>query len=301
MTQLSIPTIVDIKSVSRRVRGGSQACLVEGSDGAFYVAKFTGNPQGTRTLINEWIYTQLSRRLGISTPEVTFLRLPPSLRDVPKDFQFQQASSCAIVPGVHIGSMCPVNPNLVAIFDFLPDKMLTKIVNPEDWWRVLVLDIFVGQSDSRQVIFIRDKTIKRSMFRSDARDNVVFRAYHIDHGQAFGGASWTLPNCPLRPVYFRRTVYDESLREINVKAAISKLRQVSSNHIQEVCDQVPVQWWDKDDIRDLPKLCRQLQTQQSILEDLVDLVWQNKIKQASKAQPSAEPLQANILAPSLMY
>jgi hypothetical protein len=40
---------VTIARLIRRMRGGSQAQLVEGSDGHLYVATFLGNPQGHRT------------------------------------------------------------------------------------------------------------------------------------------------------------------------------------------------------------------------------------------------------------
>src|SRR3954470_380979 len=66
---------VEIIQTIRRMRGNSQAHLVEGSDGHFYVAKFMGNPQGTRTLINEWFTHQLFRQFGISTPSLRVLRL----------------------------------------------------------------------------------------------------------------------------------------------------------------------------------------------------------------------------------
>jgi hypothetical protein len=48
---------IKITSLIRRMCGGSQAQLVQGDDGHSYVCKFVGNPQGTRTLINEWIAT----------------------------------------------------------------------------------------------------------------------------------------------------------------------------------------------------------------------------------------------------
>jgi hypothetical protein len=66
---------VDINRAIRRMRGRSQAYLVEGNDGRFYVAKFAGNPQGNRTLINEWITAHLLKRLDVSTPLLIVLRL----------------------------------------------------------------------------------------------------------------------------------------------------------------------------------------------------------------------------------
>src|SRR4051812_40542473 len=67
--------IVTIRRVLRRMCGGSQAFLVEGGDDHFYVAKFFDNPQGNRTLINEWAVHRVLQQLGISTPEMRVLRL----------------------------------------------------------------------------------------------------------------------------------------------------------------------------------------------------------------------------------
>jgi hypothetical protein len=72
---------VGVKHVLRRMRGGSQPFLVEGEDGQFYVAKFTGNPQGNRTLINEWIAHRLFQQLGLSTPTLHLLRLSDRTRE----------------------------------------------------------------------------------------------------------------------------------------------------------------------------------------------------------------------------
>ncbi|HZQ54210.1 MAG TPA: HipA family kinase [Bryobacteraceae bacterium] len=116
--------VIEIKRVLRRMRGSSQACLVEGADGECYVTKFQRNPQGTRTLINEWITWRILERLDISTPEIRLLRLSESTRDVSDDSYFSLAHrQVKIEPGLHLGSRCPVDPRNTAIFDFLPQKL----------------------------------------------------------------------------------------------------------------------------------------------------------------------------------
>src|SRR4051794_7661488 len=66
---------IEIVRVIRRMRGGCQSFLVVGSDGHAYVAKFAGNPQGTRALINESVALYVLRYLGASTPEGVILQL----------------------------------------------------------------------------------------------------------------------------------------------------------------------------------------------------------------------------------
>src|SRR3982751_3074525 len=104
----------------RHMRGGSQAHLVEGQDGLFYVAKFTGNPQGTRTLINEWFAHLLFQQLGISTPPLRVLRLTKAVQASSQDLVFQLGKTrLAVEPGLHLGSPCPVHPETTSIYDFL--------------------------------------------------------------------------------------------------------------------------------------------------------------------------------------
>ena len=46
------------------MRGGSQAQLVQGDEGNRYLAKFLGNPEGNRTLVNEWVGCRLFEQDG---------------------------------------------------------------------------------------------------------------------------------------------------------------------------------------------------------------------------------------------
>jgi hypothetical protein len=52
----------------RKMRGGAQSYLLEGSDGCFYVVKFRNNPQHPRILVNELISAVLLRYLEVECP-----------------------------------------------------------------------------------------------------------------------------------------------------------------------------------------------------------------------------------------
>src|SRR3954447_19037736 len=134
---------VRITRVIRRMRGGSQAQLVQGDDGQYYVAKFTGNPQGTRTLINEWITAQLLRKLNVSTPPLVVLQLKDELVESAEGLYFTVGDRrIRIGAGLHLGSLCPVDPVATAILDFLPQHLIHKVVNLADFAKLLVLDTF---------------------------------------------------------------------------------------------------------------------------------------------------------------
>ena len=59
----------------RRVRGGSQAQVMQADDGNFYVVKFQGNPQDTRVLANEYLACRLARMLGLNVPEPVIIEV----------------------------------------------------------------------------------------------------------------------------------------------------------------------------------------------------------------------------------
>jgi len=114
---LHLPTLT-ITRLIRRMRGGSQSQLVEASNGKIYIAKFLGNPQGNRTLINEVIAYQILRDLGISPPPLCRLQLPenPNIRE--QAYFIIGSRRIPVQTGHHLGSMCPVNPDGVAVLRF---------------------------------------------------------------------------------------------------------------------------------------------------------------------------------------
>src|SRR5258708_35466293 len=71
----------DARRLIRKMRGGSQAHLIEAADGHTYVVKFSNNPQHRRILVNEWIASVFLRYLGISTPEAAIIRIAETFVD----------------------------------------------------------------------------------------------------------------------------------------------------------------------------------------------------------------------------
>jgi hypothetical protein len=83
----------------------------------------------------------------------------------------------------------PVDPTKKAIFDFIPPRLHDRVTNLNDFFRVLVFDLWVDNSDSRQAIFIASKG--------------GFTALMIDNGHALGfdGAEWRMKDQPVRKCY----------------------------------------------------------------------------------------------------
>jgi hypothetical protein len=252
---------VEIKTVIRRVRGGSQAYLVQGNDGRKYIGKFKDNPQGTRTLINEWLGHWFFRKLGVTTPDITILNLSPAVA-TEADLHFQIGDrKIPVAPGRHFGSLCPVDPDRVAIFDFLPSTCLQRVVNPEDFAKGLVIDTLLAQTDIRQCIFVKD--------RSRTNANLMFRAHMIDHGGIFGGGQWALvdlsePRRPLHPGIY--SLFD--FKSV-CQRTIQETREITANDLMDVIQSVPCDWFCAGNRDELKKLCAKVLTRRVRLESIL--------------------------------
>src|SRR5664279_5597206 len=107
---IPVPTVQAKRSI-RKMRGGSQAHLLE-TDDAAYVVKFFNNPQGHRILTNEFVSSALMRALGLLTPEVALVTLPETLEGGPPvTIIFGNGHPT----GVHFGSRYPGTPGRQAI------------------------------------------------------------------------------------------------------------------------------------------------------------------------------------------
>jgi len=109
-----------------------------------------------------------------------------------------------IEPGWQFGSQYPGDPGMVAVYDFLPDALLSQVANLEDFRAILVFDKWVGNADGRQGVFYR-----AMVRRTDSRGgHPSFVARMIDHGYAFNGPNWDFPESAVQGLYARKLVYD---------------------------------------------------------------------------------------------
>lgn len=224
---------IDIKRIVRAMRGGSQARLVEAEDGRFYVAKFFGNPQGHRTLVNEWIAQSILSHLGISTPPLCMLRLPDQLRN--EELYFSVGDKRIPVEGEwHLGSLCPVNPETKVIFDFLPTRLLENVSNVDDFAKVFVVDRWLYQTDTRQAVFVRDHGL--------VRGQIKFNAHFIDHGQTFSGSSWEFREASLHGLYVDRAVYSLIDMPAICDQTVSQIESLTREQVFSALETLPNCW-----------------------------------------------------------
>ncbi len=252
---------VKITRVIRRMRGGSQAQLVQGDDGNTYVAKFLGNPQGNRTLVNEWIIGRLMTHMDISTPRLRVLELPSFLQSS-EELHFVVGNKHVAPQGLlHLGSQCPVDPEKTAIFDFLPGKLLRKVHNLAEFGTMFVFDIWTGKTDERQAIFVRDQ---------DVNTGIGFRGYFIDHGSACGGGDWQLRDlAPVWPRIIRSRIYSNFDLSVAVEEAVCQIENINERGIATAAEGVPSSWFAPGDQEGLDTLLIKLRQRQMNLRPLI--------------------------------
>ena len=74
-----LETVTATRFVAPLREGGSLPGLVEADDLGTYVVKFTGAGQGRKVLVAEVLVGELARRIGIPTPRLAVVDLPPAI------------------------------------------------------------------------------------------------------------------------------------------------------------------------------------------------------------------------------
>jgi hypothetical protein len=190
----------------RKMRGGAQAHLLEADDGQWYVVKFRNNPQHRRVLVNEALCATLLRYLKISAPPTALIQVSAGFLAANPACHIQLGTrQVAPEPGWHFGSQYPGDPDRIAVYDFLPDTLLSQVANLEDFRAILVLDKWAGNADGRQCVFYR-AMVRRA---DSAGGRAGFVARMIDHGYAFNGPNWDFPESAVQGLYARKLVYQE--------------------------------------------------------------------------------------------
>lgn len=239
---------VRARKLIRKMRGGAQAHLIEGDDAAFYVVKFTNNPQHRRILINEWLAAAFLRYLQIHVPDTALIELTPEFISASPDLYLSIGPRREpILRGLHFGSRMAVHPERVAVFDFLPDKLLHKIENRADFFGALVFDKWVANADSRQAVFFRARAKAWTPLKGEAPARIGFFAQMIDHGFAFNGPHWEFQDSPIQGLYFRTTVYDEVRSLDSFQPWLDMIENFPTEVVDAAWKEIPRDWIAEDE------------------------------------------------------
>lgn len=221
----------------QRMRGGSQSQLLRCSDGNHYVVKFPNNPQGIRTLANELLCARLARLLGlpaaageIVTVSQEFVESSPGLR-----IELERGS----VPcraGRCFGSRFAGHPDAVQPCMHLSQPtLLGRVQNLSDFLGMLVFDLWTGNLDPREVIFVRDKR------------HFAYRALMIDSGLCFTGTNWTFSANPWRSLHANREVYRSAQGLHSFAPWLDRLEsEIDQQVLLRAAESVPPEWYERD-------------------------------------------------------
>ncbi len=209
-TTESIPCIT-ATNVFQTLAGSSDAKIMRASDGKFYAVKFSCNPYGPRILTNEFLAWRLARLLGLPTPRIALISVPPELG----------------TPGLHFASRLFRRAGAGHDPNARPEWSLVQ--NANDLWGAFVFDLWTGNADARQFIYLR------------APGTRPFRVMLIDHGHCFGGPAWrildflSIPNPSL-------LAYASLSGWADLKPWLLRLESLSPERILQIRDGVPPSW-----------------------------------------------------------
>jgi hypothetical protein len=221
----------------RKMRGGAQAHLLEADDGHWYVVKFRNNPQHRRILVNEVIASALLDYLKIAAPLTSLIQITESfLASNPDVHLALWTRRVAVEPGWHFGSRYPGDPSRIAVYDLLPDSLLDKTGNLDDFRAILVFDKWTANADGRQCIFYR------ALLEHETGARAGFVAHMIDHGFAFNGPHWDFPDSPLQGLYARRLVYDAVRSLDDFQPWLEQVRHFPEQAIDRAWRSIPPDW-----------------------------------------------------------
>jgi HipA-like kinase len=218
----------------RRMRGASQPQLLRADDGGYYVVKFSNNPQHPRILANEMIAARLGLLLGLPVRPPAFVDVPRELIEGNPEMEFEVGTRrfpCA--GGRQFGSSYPGPPGQTLVVDFLPDRLLRRVVElARAFLGAFVLDKWTCNCDGRQVIFTRPA----------ADEHAPYAPWMIDNGFCFNDGEWNFPDSPIRCIYPRRLVYESVRGFPSFEPFLSRVENLEARQVEECAEGIPEEW-----------------------------------------------------------
>jgi hypothetical protein len=225
------------------MRGGAQSHLIEASDDHCYIVKFRNNPQHHRILVNELIAAEILNYLQVAVPASELIRVGDDfLRDNPEAGIKLGSQSIAPATGWAFGSRFPGDPNLTAVYDFVPDSLIAQVQNLSDFLAILVFDKWTGNADGRQAVFLRAQLKDWFPQMKAGARKMGFIALMIDHGYILNGPHWNFVESAMQGVYARRIVYEPVTSLEDFQPWISRVENFPDEVLDRALKRIPPEW-----------------------------------------------------------
>jgi hypothetical protein len=207
--------------------------------------------------------------LQIATPATAVVQLSAEFLVENPDVHIQLGSRhLAVEPGWHFGSRYPGNPAKVMVYDFIPDLLLEKVVNLNEFLGVLVFDKWIGNADARQSIFFRARLQQWAPSVGERPLKLGFVAHMLDHGYVFDGPHWTFSDSPLQGLYFRPSVYRKVRSFDDFQPWLDRIVHFPEEVVDEAQKQIPPEWLAGDESA-LEALLMKLLSRRGRVPDLI--------------------------------
>ena len=253
---LALTGTVQASQHVRRMRGGAQSHLMRCDDGHFYVVKFQNNPQHRRVLANELLATRLAERIQLPVPETRVIEVSDWLIENTPELRVQTGSNAEkCEAGLQCGARFVVDPLQGQVFDYLPETMLDRVRNLEDFAGMLCIDKWTCNSNGRQAVFWKKLRERK------------YTATFIDQGYCFNAGEWTFPDSPLRGVYARNEVYGAVRGWDSFEPYLSRVEEMDDGVIFDCAEGIPPTWHGDTDA--LERLLDQLRSRRKRVRELI--------------------------------
>jgi HipA-like kinase len=210
----------------RVMRGGSQAHLMQASDGNFYIVKFQDNPQGTKVLANEMLASRIAGHIGLPMPRAEIVYLPQGIAD---GIAFETIEGKSpIRSGLHCGLRTVVSPFAGRMYETLPPREERAVRNRSDLIGARLFDFWTLNRDLRQWLYWKRSAEKK------------FSICFIDNGHCFGGPDWAMDHAhpPIR-------IFDPADLMILHKW-MNRLAAVTLDDLFMIASELPGEWYGND-------------------------------------------------------
>jgi len=220
---------------------------MRGEDDAYYIVKSPQNPQGSRTLVNELLYSLVALDLQLPVAKPAIVWVGQKLIDYSADLYFENpvAPNTKWRESLCYGSEVPVNPHQATCIDFLPPAVLEYLGNLASFAGALVLDEWFANGDPRQAVFFRQTPY------------FAYQAVFIDHGLCFGGNEWNFYAKPASSLFWPTCVYATIQTLNDFEPWLSKVESLTIDRLRSYVPLIPPEWFSHD-FEKLDRLLNQL-------------------------------------------
>lgn len=213
----------------RRLNGGTQAHLMQASDGDLYAVKFQNNPFSVRVLASEFLATRLGLWLGLPMAQVDVIEVPDWL--INRELLRIEIDDRKRLVRCASGRQLALR-YVSHVLEPLSEVSLKYVTNRLDFVRVLPFDQWAANCDNRQAVFTQQKKHH-------------YRAVFIDQHNCFNAGRWTFPDFPHYGTYDHE-VYSEVTGWFWFEPILSRIETITRFDLWKIATEIPPEWYQHD-------------------------------------------------------